>query len=119
MSPAQRRSRIAHAPVARLTALALAGRLASGGQMTQAAAPADPAEKADKEAKAAASAKVLAAAKEAAAKEAAAAEAAASIPIPVIEGGKAVGQKTPADARKDGLTIVDLSDDWLPYVFSQ
>jgi len=119
MSPAQRRSRIAHAPVARLTALALAGLLASGGQMTQAAAPADPAEKADKEAKAAASAKVLAAAKEAAAKEAAAAEAAASIPIPVIEGGKVVGQKTPADARKDGLTIVDLSDDWLPYVFSQ
>jgi len=118
MSPAQKSSRIRRSTGARATALALAGLLAGGGQMTQ-AAPADPADKADKEAKAAAAAKVLAAAKEAAAKEAAAAEAAASVPIPVIEGGRVVGQKTPADARKEGYTVVDLSDDWLPTVFSQ
>ena len=42
------------------------------------------------------------------------AEAAANDPIPVLEGGRVVGQKTPEDARKEGLTVVDLSDDWLP-----
>ena len=62
---------------------------------------------------------MLAAAKEAAAKEAAAAQAAANEPIPVVEGGRAAGQTTPEAARKDGLTVVDLSDDWLPYVFSE
>ena len=62
---------------------------------------------------------MLAAAKEAAAKEAAAAEAAANDPIPVLEGGRVAGQTTPENARKDGLTVVDLSDDWLPYVFSE
>ena len=56
----------------------------------------------------------MAAAKEAAAKEAAAKEAAANDPIPVLEGGRVVGQKTQADARKEGLTVIDLSDDWLP-----
>ena len=118
MSTAQRRSRIVRAPAARATALVVAGVLVVSGLTTQ-AAPVDPADKEAKEAKAAAAAKVLAAAKEAAAKEAAAAEAAAKEPIPVLEGGKVVGQKTAEDARKEGLTVVDLSDDWLPTVFSQ
>jgi hypothetical protein len=103
--------------VIRATALALAGLLAGGGQLTQ-AAPA-PVDKEEKEAAKAAAAKKLAEAKEAAAKEAAAAEAQAKEPIPVIEGGKIVGQKTADAARKEGLTVVDLSDDWLPTVFSQ
>ena len=30
-----------------------------------------------------------------------------------------MGQTTPDNARRDGLTVVDLSDDWLPYVFSE
>ena len=30
-----------------------------------------------------------------------------------------VGQSTPEDAGRNGLTVVDLSDDWLPYVFSE
>src|SRR3954471_6718389 len=121
MSTAQRGSRIGHAPGARAIALALAGLLVGGGQMTQAAprAPLDPEAAAAKAAAKDASAKVLAAAKEAAAKEAAAAQAAANNPIPVLEGGRVVGQKTPENARKEGLTVVDLSDDWLPYVFSQ
>src|SRR5204863_3034706 len=124
MSTHQRRFRAARspalratAPATRATALALAGFLARGGSMTWAAQAAE-----DKEAaaaKAAAAAKVLAAAKQAAAAEAAAAEAAANQPIPVIEGGRVVGQKTREDARKEGLTVVDLSDDWLPYVFSE
>ena len=37
----------------------------------------------------------------------------------VVEGGRAAGQTTPESARKDGLTVVDLSDDWLPFVFSE
>ena len=32
----------------------------------------------------------------------------------VVEGGRSVGQTTPENARRDGLTVVDLSDDWLP-----
>jgi hypothetical protein len=39
--------------------------------------------------------------------------------IVVVEGGRAAGQTTPEKARKDGLTVVDLSDDWLPYIFSE
>jgi hypothetical protein len=39
--------------------------------------------------------------------------------VTVVEGGKAMGQTTPEKARKDGLTVVDLSDDWLPYIFSE
>jgi hypothetical protein len=108
--------------VVRASALALAALLAGGGLTTQAAQPA-PADKeeaaAAKAAAKEAAAKKLAAAKEAAAKAAEAAEAIANNPIPVIEGGRVVGQKTPADARKEGLTVVDLSDDWLPYVFSE
>jgi hypothetical protein len=37
----------------------------------------------------------------------------------VVEGGRSVGQTTPEKARRDGLTVVDLSDDWLPYIFSE
>jgi hypothetical protein len=37
----------------------------------------------------------------------------------VVEGGRSVGQATPEKARADGLTVVDLSDDWLPYIFSE
>ena len=40
-------------------------------------------------------------------------------PVMVLEGGRAVGQTTPDAARRDGLTVIDLSDDWLPYVFSE
>jgi hypothetical protein len=102
-------------------ALVLAGLLAGGVQTTEAAPP--PVDKEEAAAAKAAAkekaAKAMAAAKEAAAKEAAAKEAAASEPIAVVEGGRVAGQKTAEAARKEGLTVVDLSDDWLPYVFSQ
>jgi hypothetical protein len=39
--------------------------------------------------------------------------------IMVVDGGRAVGQTTLENASRDGLTIVDLSDDWLPYIFSE
>ncbi len=39
--------------------------------------------------------------------------------IMIVEGGHAAGQTTAENARRDGLTVVDLSDDWLPYVFSE
>src|SRR5215510_13169412 len=122
MTTVQRRFRFGRAPAVRATALALASLLAGGGQLGYAAPPppVDKEEAAAAKAKAKeAAAKVLAAAKEAAAKEAAAAEAAASTPIMVLEGGKVVGQKTAEAARKEGLTVIDLSDEWLPVVFSQ
>jgi hypothetical protein len=127
MSPAPRcthnRRSLGRSPGVRATVLALAGLLAGGGQTTTQAAPAAPVDKEEAAAAKAAAkekaAKALAAAKEAAAKEAAAAEAAAKEPIPVIEGGRATRQLTAEAARKEGLTVVDLSDDWLPYVFSQ
>jgi hypothetical protein len=37
----------------------------------------------------------------------------------VVDGGHSAGQTTAENARRDGLTVVDLSDDWLPYVFSE
>ena len=37
----------------------------------------------------------------------------------VVEGGRIAGQTTPEKARHDGLTVVNLSDDWLPYIFSE
>ena len=37
----------------------------------------------------------------------------------VVEGGRSTGQTSPERARHDGLTVVDLSDDWLPYIFSE
>jgi hypothetical protein len=45
--------------------------------------------------------------------------ASASGGLMVVEGGRFVGQTTPDNARRDGLTVVDLSDDWLPYIFSE
>jgi hypothetical protein len=39
--------------------------------------------------------------------------------LQVVAGGRFVGQTTPERARRDGLTVVDLSDEWLPYVFSE
>src|SRR5579885_2886972 len=39
--------------------------------------------------------------------------------IPIVDGGRAAGQTTVENARRDGLTVVDLSDDWLPYIFSE
>jgi hypothetical protein len=84
------RSRIGRAPAASAAALALVGLCAGGGRPTQ-AKPAAPV----------------------------AAAAPVSDAIVVVEGGGVVGQTTPENARRDGLTIVDLSDDWLPYVFSE
>ncbi|HEY4186835.1 MAG TPA: hypothetical protein VGP07_17300 [Polyangia bacterium] len=48
-----------------------------------------------------------------------AAPAAAGGEILVVEGGSVVARTTPENAKRDGLTMVDLSDDWLPYVFSE
>ena len=70
--------------------MALAGLLAGGAPPTQAAAPGAPA-----------------------------APAAASPGLMVVEGGRVVGQTTPEGARRDGLTVIDLADDWLPYIFSE
>ena len=42
-----------------------------------------------------------------------------SAEVTIIDGGHAVGQTTADNARRDGLTVIDLSDDWLPYVFSE
>src|SRR5215831_9768910 len=39
--------------------------------------------------------------------------------LPVVEGGRATGQKTAEAARHDGLTVLDLSDEWLPSIFSE
>ena len=86
-----RRSRTGRAPAAGITALALVGLCAGGGQPTQAKPAA----------------------------QAAPAEPAAPVELAVIEGGHITGQTTAENAKRDGLTVVDLSDDWLPYVFSE
>lgn len=39
--------------------------------------------------------------------------------LPVVEGGRATRQKTAEAARHDGLTVLDLSDAWLPSIFSE
>ena len=39
--------------------------------------------------------------------------------VMVVEAGHSVRQTTIESAQRDGLTVVDLSDDWLPYVFSE
>jgi hypothetical protein len=39
--------------------------------------------------------------------------------VSIVDGGRATGHTTPEGARGDGLTVIDLSDDWLPYVFSE
>ncbi len=93
---ASRSSRTRRAPTASATVLTLAGLLAGGGEPTHAARPA-----------LVAKAPPVAAA------------APASSEIMVVEGGRVVGQTTAEKAHQDGLTVVDLSDDWLPYIFSE
>jgi hypothetical protein len=92
---ATRCSRTGRAPGVRATALALAGLLAGGGQATQAATPAP--------------------------RPAAAVPAPppADAPVLVVDGGRVTGQTTRESAARDGLTVIDLSDDWLPFVFSE
>ena len=89
-------------------ALVFAGLLAGGGQRTQAAQPAQPAN-------------VAAKTKAAPVAQAQAQARAAPVisEILVVDGGRVTAQTTPENARKDGLPVVDLSDDWLPYVFSE
>jgi len=88
--PAEGHSRSGGAPRATLTALALAVTVAGSGRTTQATQPAPVAQ---------------------------------SVPVSggiiVVDGGRAVGGTTIENARRDGLTVVDLSDDWLPYIFSE
>jgi hypothetical protein len=81
--------------------LALAGLLASGSQITQATQP------------------VPAVPVAPVAPPAPAAQAPSSAEVMVVEGGRAVGQMTAENARRDGLTVVDLSDDWLQNIFSE
>ncbi|HEU4383998.1 MAG TPA: hypothetical protein VFR85_10930 [Anaeromyxobacteraceae bacterium] len=38
-------------------------------------------------------------------------------PIPMFDSGQEVGYVCPADARRLGLAVVDLSDDWVPFAF--
>ena len=101
MSTVLRRPPIGHAPGARAIALALAGLLAGSVQTTQAAKPM-------RRPMAAKPKAVLVAQPERVITE-----------VMVVEGGRVAGQTTPENARKDGLTVVDLSDDWLPFVFSE
>jgi hypothetical protein len=100
---ASRRSRAGQGPGAGATALALAGLLTGSVLPTRAAQPAAAAQKA------------------AATQKTAAVAAPAAAPpseIPVIEGGRITGQTTSDKAAHDGLTVIDLSDDWLPFIFS-
>ena len=99
-STAKRRSRTGRTPGARATALALAGLLAGGVQTTQAAPPAPGDKPKPKAVLVAQPAQVIS-------------------EVMVVDGGRVAGQTTPESARKDGLTVVDLSDDWLPFVFSE
>ncbi len=39
-----------------------------------------------------------------------------SDPVPVFEGGREARRVCPTDAPREGLTVVDLSDDWVPLV---
>lgn len=98
------------APRARATALALAALLAGSGQTTQATEPAK---------QTAPAKQAIAPAKQATAPAPGTPAAPASGGLMVVEGGRPVGQTTPEKAPRDGLTVVDLSDDWLPYVFSE
>jgi hypothetical protein len=40
-------------------------------------------------------------------------------PVAIVDGGRFAGQTTPDEARRMGLTVLDLSDDWLAQVFSE
>ncbi len=42
-----------------------------------------------------------------------------SVALMVVEAGRVVGQTSPDNARRDGLTVMDLSDDFLPHIFSE
>jgi hypothetical protein len=95
--PAPRHARGGRVPGAGATVLALAG-LVGGNVPLAVAAPPAAAQKAQK-----APVQVAPASEE----------------IPVVEGGRIVGQTTPEKAAHDGLTVVDLSDDWLPFIFSE
>jgi hypothetical protein len=97
-SPGKRLFSTGRPPGLIATTLALAGLWAGSGQTTQAKQPAAVAP---------------------AAQGAPAPAVPDNSPIPIVEGGRATGQTTPEAARRDGLTVVDLSDDWLPYVFSE
>src|SRR5206468_9584734 len=55
----------------------------------------------------------------AAAPPAVAAPASSASGIPIVERGHTAGQTSADDAARNGLTVVNLSDDWLPYVFSE
>src|SRR5688572_4264677 len=100
-STAKRCSRTGRTPGARATALALAGLLAGSVQTTQAAN--------DAKANGAAKPKPVLVAQ----------PAQVITEVLVVDGGRVAGQTTPEAARKDGLTVVDRSDDWLPFVFSE
>lgn len=39
--------------------------------------------------------------------------------LTVVESGQAVGKTTPEKAPREGLTVIDLSDAWLPFIFSE
>ena len=91
-------SRTGRTPGARATAFALAGLLVGSVQTTHAEPPAPKPKP----------------------KPALVAQVAPVITeVMVVDGGRVTGQTTPENARKDGLTVVDLSDDWLPFVFSE
>jgi hypothetical protein len=96
--PAERRSRASGRPGASATALALAGLLAGSEQSTHATQAALVAQ---------------------AAPVAQGVATSVSGGLLVVDGGRFVGQTTPDNARRDGLTVVDLSDEWLPYIFSE
>jgi hypothetical protein len=76
-----------------VTALALIGLWGAGGQTTQAASVSRSAKEAE--------------------------SALASAGLMIVKEGRIVGQTTPEAAQRDGLTVIDLSDDWLPYIFSE
>jgi hypothetical protein len=40
-------------------------------------------------------------------------------PVPRFDAGREVGRVCPADARREGLTLVDLSDDWVPFALRE
>jgi hypothetical protein len=40
----------------------------------------------------------------------------ACVPVPIVEDGQPRGTVCPADAAARGLTVLDLSDEWLPFV---
>jgi hypothetical protein len=103
-NPAQRRSRPGLATRASAIALALAGLLAASAQTTRATPP--PAAPVAKAAPTAPAVK-------------APPPAPADADLLIVDGGRFTGKTTPEAARRAGLTVVDLSDDWLPYIFSE